>query len=82
VRLTRTTNDEEIEEREKTIDKKIERINNLMRKKQELEKFKFVLEYKIKELNKERGPSEEESMKMKIQLQNMRKEIGIGLLWV
>ena len=47
-----------------------------MRKKQELEKFKFVLEYKIKELNKERGPSEEESMKMKIQLQNMRKEIG------
>lgn len=74
--MTRTTNDEEIEEREKTIDKKIERINNLMRKKQELEKFKFVLEYKIKELNKERGPSEEESMKMKIQLQNMRKEIG------
>ena len=70
------TNDDEIEEREKTIDKKIERINNLMRKKQELEKFKFVLEYKIKELNKERGPSEEESMKMKIQLQNMRKEIG------
>jgi len=47
-----------------------------MRKKQELEKFKCVLEYKIKELNKERGPSEEESMKMKIQLQNMRKEIG------
>ena len=74
--MTRTTNDEEIEEREKTIEKKIERINNLMRKKQELEKFKFVLEYKIKELNKERGPSEEESMKMKIQLQNMRKEIG------
>lgn len=52
----------------------------LMRKKQELEKFKFVLEYKIKELNKERGPSEEESTNMKIQLQNMRKEIGIILI--
>lgn len=74
--MTRFTNDNEIDEREKTIEKKVERINNLMRKKQELEKFKFVLEYKIKELNKERGPSEEESMKMKIQLQNMRKEIG------
>lgn len=74
--MTRTTNDEEIEEREKTIEKKMERINNLMRKKQELEKFKFVLEYKINELKKERGPSEEESMKMRIQLQNMRKEIG------
>ena len=74
--IKRETNSNEIEERDKTIEKKVERINNLLRKKQELEKFKFVLEYKIKELNKERGPSEEEAMNMKIQLQNMRKEIG------
>lgn len=77
MRLTRQNNENEIEERDKTVQKKDDRISNLRRKKQELEKFKFVLEYKIKELNKERGPSEEESMNMKIQLQNMRREIGM-----
>lgn len=79
MRLTRQNNENEIEERDKTVQKKDDRISNLRRKKQELEKFKFVLEYKIKELNKERGPSEEESMNMNIQLQNMRREIGTQL---
>ena len=44
---------------------KIERVNDLVRKKQELDKFKFVLDYKIKELKKEKGPREEEIAKMK-----------------
>ena len=83
MRLTRQNNENEIEERDKTVQKKDDRISNLRRKKQELEKFKFVLEYKIKELNKERGPSEEESMNMNIQLQNMRREIGTQLtFWI
>lgn len=65
----------EIEEREKTIRDKMTRINELKKKTQELEKFKFVLDYKIKELKRDIGPREEEISKMKEQIANMRSEI-------
>jgi chromosome segregation ATPase len=41
---------EELQEREKSIKEKQTNINTLRKKTQELEKFKFVLDYKIKEL--------------------------------
>lgn len=69
-------NEIELTERNKTIKQKIERIEDLTRKKEELKKFKFVLDYKIKELKKEKGPKEEEITKMKKQLQNMQLEIN------
>jgi hypothetical protein len=37
----------------------VTRINELKKKTQELEKFKFVLDYKIKELKRDIGPREE-----------------------
>lgn len=46
----------ELEERDKTIKDKESRIYQLMKKAQELEKFKFVLDYKIKELKRDIGP--------------------------
>ena len=69
-------NEVELIERNKTIKQKIERIDDLTRKKEELKKFKFVLDFKIKELKKEKGPKEEEITKMKKQLQNMQLEIN------
>jgi len=68
-------NDKEVRERDTTIENKIERINELKRKTQELEKFKFVLDYKIKELKRDIGPREEDIAKMKEQLNNMASEV-------
>ena len=39
-------------------------ISELKKKTEELEKFKFVLDYKIKELKRDVGPREEEKAKM------------------
>ena len=39
-------------------------IRELKKKTEELEKFKFVLDYKIKELKRDIGPREEEIAKM------------------
>ena len=47
----------------------------MKKKTQELEKFKFVLDYKIKELRRDIGPREEEITKMKEQIANMNAEI-------
>merc|ERR1719352_1235604 len=44
------SNVKEIKERDKTIGDKEQRIYDLRKQNQELEKFKFVLDYKIKEL--------------------------------
>ena len=52
--------DDELQEREKTIKDKDKRIIDLKKKTQELEKFKFVLDYKIKELKRDIGPREME----------------------
>lgn len=50
----------ELGERTETIIDKDKRIMDLRKKNQELEKFKFVLEYKIKELHSQIDPREEE----------------------
>jgi len=47
----------EIRERDETIGDKERRIYELKKKNQELEKFKFVLDYKIKELKKQVQPN-------------------------
>ena len=44
------------------------RIYDLKKKNQELEKFKFVLDYKIKELRRQMEPRENEIKRMKEQI--------------
>ena len=48
------------------------RIYDLKKKNQELEKFKFVLDYKIKELKKQIEPRESDINNMKEQIQEVR----------
>ena len=48
------------------------RIYDLKKKNQELEKFKFVLDYKIKELKKQIEPRENDIKAMKEQIQEVR----------
>lgn len=56
------------------------RIYELKKKNQELEKFKFVLDYKIKELKKQIEPRENEIKVMKEQIQEVsRRPPGPGL---
>jgi predicted RNase H-like nuclease (RuvC/YqgF family) len=55
----------EIREREETVVDKEKRIYDLRKKNQELEKFKFVLDYKIKELKRQIEPREAEIGKMR-----------------
>ena len=47
----------------------------MKKKNQELEKFKFVLDYKIKELKKQIEPREVEIMEMKEQIKDMDQEL-------
>ncbi|XP_012923642.1 cilia- and flagella-associated protein 57 isoform X2 [Heterocephalus glaber] len=65
----------EIQERDETIQEKEKRIYDLKKKNQELEKFKFVLDYKIKELKKQIEPRETEIKVMKEQIQEMEAEL-------
>lgn len=65
----------EIRERDETIGDKERRIYDLKKKNQELEKFKFVLDYKIKELKKQIEPREEEIAEMKEQIKEMDGEL-------
>ncbi len=62
----------ELLERDSTIRDKDLRITDLRRKTQELEKFKFVLDYKIKELKRDIGPRELEIQKLNEQTNKMR----------
>lgn len=66
----------EIEERDETIQDKEKRIYDLKRKNQELEKFKFVLDYKIKELKKQIEPREAEIKENKAQIAQMDEELS------
>lgn len=50
----------EILDRDVTVRDKDSKISDLRKKNQELEKFKFVLDYKIKELKREILPREKE----------------------
>ncbi|XP_013398082.1 cilia- and flagella-associated protein 57 [Lingula anatina] len=65
----------EIAERDETIQDKEKRIYDLKKKNQELEKFKFVLDYKIKELKKQIEPREKDIKDMKEQIQEMESEL-------
>lgn len=64
----------ELKERGETISEKDRRITDLKKKNQELEKFKFVLEYKIKELKAQIDPRDEEIRAAKEKLTNMETE--------
>ena len=66
---------QEIKERDETIGDKEKRIFDLKRKNQELEKFKFVLDYKIKELKKQIEPKMEQIAAMKEQINKMDMEL-------
>ena len=65
----------EIRERDDTISDKEKRIYDLKKKNQELEKFKFVLDYKIKELKKQIEPREVDIADMKETIQKMDHEL-------
>ena len=62
-------------ERKKTIADKENRIFQLKKKTQELEKFKFVLDYKIKELKRDINPKEAEIGRLKEQTTKMQQEL-------
>jgi len=56
---------EEIKEKDSLIGQKEKDIYTLKKKTQELEKFKFVLDYKIKDLKREIAPKETEINRLK-----------------
>merc|ERR1711998_524131 len=63
------SNVKEIKERDKTIGDKETRIGDLKKQNQELEKYKFVLDYKIKELKAQIDPKNDSIAEMKKQIQ-------------
>eukprot|EP00501_MAST-03F_sp_TOSAG23-6_P000811 GSMAST32.ASY1.ANO1.841.1 assembled CDS len=65
----------EIKEREDTIHDKEQRVYDLNKKNQELEKFKFVLDYKVKELRRQIEPRMNEIADMKKQIKEMNVEL-------
>eukprot|EP00746_Dinoflagellata_sp_MGD_P071928 gnl/MRDRNA2_/MRDRNA2_29238_c0_seq1.p1 gnl/MRDRNA2_/MRDRNA2_29238_c0~~gnl/MRDRNA2_/MRDRNA2_29238_c0_seq1.p1 ORF type:complete len:1218 (-),score=322.40 gnl/MRDRNA2_/MRDRNA2_29238_c0_seq1:252-3905(-) len=69
------SNVKEIKERDKTIGDKETRIGDLKKQNQELEKFKFVLDYKIKELKAQIDPKNEYIAEMKTQILAMDAEL-------
>ena len=58
----------QVQERAETIQDKEKRIYDLKKKNQELEKFKFVLDYKIKELKRQIEPREQDIQGMTSQI--------------
>jgi hypothetical protein len=69
------THIKEIKERESTIGDKLHRIFELRKKNQELEKFRFVLDYKIAELKRQIQPRKLEMKSLQLQLQQMDNEL-------
>ncbi|KAL3272571.1 hypothetical protein HHI36_014041 [Cryptolaemus montrouzieri] len=65
----------EITERDQTIQDKEKRIYDLKRKNQELEKFKFILDFKIKELKSQIEPKERTIREQVEQINEMVKEL-------
>lgn len=65
----------EISERDATIQDKEKRIFDLKRKNQELEKFKFILDFKIKELKSQIEPREHMIQEQTEQINAMVKEL-------
>lgn len=70
------SNEKEIKERDKTIQDKEMRIYDLRKQNQELEKFKFVLDYKIKELKAQIDPKTADIESMNKQTQAMDDELN------
>ena len=54
-----------MQNRDRQIGEKEKKIYELKKRSQELEKFKFVLDHKIKELKRDIGPREDEIARMK-----------------
>jgi len=69
------SNEKEIRERDKTISDKEHRIFDLKKQNQELEKFKFVLDYKIKELKAQIDPKNDDIAEMRQQIKAMDFEL-------
>jgi len=65
----------EILERDETLEEKDARIYDLRKKNQELEKFKFVLNYKIQELQRQIAPRQREIKDMREQTKEMELEL-------
>eukprot|EP01064_Diplonema_japonicum_P011612 TRINITY_DN1900_c3_g1_i2.p1 TRINITY_DN1900_c3_g1~~TRINITY_DN1900_c3_g1_i2.p1 ORF type:complete len:1214 (+),score=235.47 TRINITY_DN1900_c3_g1_i2:41-3643(+) len=65
----------EIRERDETIGDKEKRIYDLRKKNQELEKFKFVLDYKIRELKSQIEPRQVEIVEAKQKIKAMDGEL-------
>lgn len=66
----------QIQERDDTIEDKERRASDLRKKNLELEKFKFVLEYKIKELQRQIEPRERDVVKLVERIQGMDQELN------
>lgn len=64
-----------IHEKDSQIGEKENTIYTLKKKTQELEKFKFVLDYKIKELKDEIAPREEEIQRLKVKTNEMDNQL-------
>ena len=58
------------------------RIYDLKKKNQELEKFKFVLDYKIKELKKQIEPREKDIKQMREQISEVRVVLFLVVLTI
>merc|ERR1712196_113321 len=71
----RELNLKEIKERDKTIADKEQRIFDLKKQNQELEKFKFVLDYRIKELKAQIDPKNDDIADMKKNIQTMDEDL-------
>lgn len=69
----------EIREREETVSDKEKRIFDLKKKNQELEKFRFVLDYKIKELKLQIAPRESEIATMRKQVRELNPCLTIAI---
>lgn len=69
-------------EREETITDKEKRIFDLKKKNQELEKFRFVLDYKIKELKLQIAPRENDIATMRKQIEEMDLELDLSLIHI
>merc|ERR1719265_1188127 len=71
----RDVNNQEMRARDKTIGDKEQKIYDLKKQNQELEKFKFVLDYKIKELKAQIDPKNDDITDMKKQIQAMDADL-------
>jgi hypothetical protein len=71
----------DIHDRDLTIGEKEKKIYQLKKKNQELEKFKFVLDYKIKDLNRQIEPRENEITDMKENITEMDHELEQCTWW-